>query len=45
LHSRSRLLHIQNAFGNPAWRKMELAVWRLGMPIGTAKFRLVIGLR
>ena len=36
--------HIQNAFGKPAWRRMALAVWRLGMPIGTAKFCLVIGL-
>jgi len=35
---------VQNAFGKPAWRRMALAVWRLGMPIGTAKFRLVIGL-
>ena len=34
----------QNALGNPAWRKIALAVCRLGMPIGTAKFRLVIGL-
>ena len=34
-----------NAFGNPAWRKMALAVWRLGMPTGTGKFRCVIGLR
>jgi hypothetical protein len=34
----------QNAFGKPAWRKIALAVWRLGIPIGTAKFRLVTGL-
>jgi len=34
----------QNAFGNPAWRKMAFAVCRLGMPIGTGKLRRVIGL-
>ena len=34
----------QNAFGKPAWRKIAFAVWRLGIPTGTAKFRLVIGL-
>ena len=40
------LLHLsaQNALGNPAWRNMALAVWRLGIPMGTAKFRCVIGL-
>jgi hypothetical protein len=37
-------LFAQNAFGNPAWRRMALAVWRLGIPTGTAKFRFVIGL-
>jgi hypothetical protein len=26
---------VQNALGNPAWRRMALAVWRLGMPSGT----------
>jgi hypothetical protein len=34
----------QNAFGRPACRKMALAVWRLGIPTGTGKFRRVIGL-
>src|SRR6478752_10806185 len=34
----------QNALGKPAWRRIALAVWRLGIPTGTAKFRLVIGL-
>jgi hypothetical protein len=31
----------QNAFGGPAWRRIALAVCRLGMPSGTAKFRSV----
>jgi hypothetical protein len=35
----------QNALGNPACRQMAFAVWRLGIPTGTAKFRFVIGLR
>src|SRR5712691_7528096 len=33
----------QNALGKPAWRRMALAVWRLGTPTGTARFRRVIG--
>jgi len=33
----------QKAFGRPACRRMALAVWRLGIPIGTGKFRPVIG--
>jgi hypothetical protein len=34
----------QKALGNPAWRKIEFAVWRLTTPTGTGKFRPVIGL-
>ena len=34
----------QKALGRPAWRRMALAVCRLGMPMGTGKFRAVIGL-
>lgn len=34
----------QNALGNPAWRRMAFAVWRLAMLCGTGKFRHVIGL-
>jgi hypothetical protein len=43
---RSLTVHLstQNAFGRPAWRRIALAVRRLGIPTGTAKFRLVIGL-
>lgn len=34
----------QKAFGSPACLRIALAVWRLGIPIGTGKFRRVIGL-
>jgi hypothetical protein len=35
----------QNDFGNPACSRIAFAVWRLGIPTGTGKFQLVIGLR
>jgi hypothetical protein len=40
----SAIINSQNAFGSPACRKIAFAVWRLGIPTGTAKFRSVIGL-
>ena len=44
LNKAKPLQRAQNALGRPAWRRIALAVWRLGMPTGTAKFRFVIGL-
>src|ERR1700738_5212272 len=44
LNEAKPLQRAQNALGRPAWGRIALAVWRLGMPTGTAKFRFVIGL-